>query len=121
MTTLYAPGDSQQIAHEVELVSPEGTPADPHSGPGGQLVAIVALGFIFVVAAVVVGFTLSWYGAAATIGLGVAALMFNPTVFAAIFRAGDRREVMEHPSSARPESSLRKEDLPDVLSGRAKR
>ncbi len=102
MTTMFAPGDSQTLAHDVETISPEGAPADPHSGPGGQLVAIIAFGVIFVVAAVVVGLTFSWVAAVATLGLGVAAAMFNPAVFAAVFRAGERRQVMETPPSHEP-------------------
>lgn len=94
LAAITIPGDSVDLEKRVESVSPEGPPADPHSGPGGQLLLLSVILLGIVALAILAGWMYGWGAAIVAILLGMLSLVFNPAVLAIFQRAGDRRKVM---------------------------
>jgi len=97
ITTVTMPGDSVDLEKRIESVGPEGAPADPHSGPGGQLMLLSVMLVAIVLLAVLIGWYFGgWMAALLALALGLFSMLFNPAVLAIFQRAGDRRQVMEN-------------------------
>lgn len=86
----------EREAQKIEEVSPEGRPAVPEIKAGGIGLMLIAIVVLLVVIGIIVAIV---YRPAAGIGIaafGLVILLFNPVVWASIFRASEREEVDQH-------------------------
>ena len=100
--TKVIPGAPDEIAREVQQVSPEGRPGDPKAGPAAirseRLIAVL----IVVIAVAASSLWVGWIAAVIALVVGGLALLFNPVMAAAGQRAAERVEVVERRDSGGP-------------------
>ena len=83
---------AEDLASEIEHTSPEGRPADPMMSPRRIYLLLALFALMFIVGGVIVALA---YDRTVGIGVGVAGvalLALNPTVWAAVSRARERRD-----------------------------
>lgn len=95
-TERYEDLPKEELADEIEMISPEGRPADPEFGPKRMgLFLSLLVGVILLIGVVTAVFGSVIMGFAFVV-LGLAWLFVNPAVWASVARARERNEAKQH-------------------------
>ncbi len=96
--------DREELATKIEAVSPEGRPADPEMGPKRIGMFLGAMVGVMVLIGVLVSILGSRPLGAAIAIFGIMLLAVHPTVWAAILRAKERKDVNKEQAPGEPRS-----------------
>lgn len=105
---MVIPGDAEEVADEIQSVSPDGRPADSKMGPAGLHWLLVLAGLGILLVSVLVAVTIDPAAGVVMLLVGGVAFVFSPGFFVAWARATEREEVSRTMSD-------REEDHPQVI------